>query len=159
MSQIPRQLTAYLDEHAVAYEVIPHRRDYTAQETAHHTHTPGREFAKTVVLWIDGSYALAALPAHHHVDVAHLRQTLGAQEIKLATEEEMRDLCSDCEPGAVPPFGNLYNLPVYVSEDLAANESITFNAGNHTNAIRMRYADFARLVEPQTIALSKQVAA
>lgn len=154
MATLNQRLTAFLEAQAVDYEAIHHRRDYTAQEAAAHTHTPGREFAKTVIVWVDGSYAMAVLPAHHLIDLDKLRRALGARDVKLASEEEMRELCPDCETGAVPPFGNLYNLPVYLSTDITADEQITFNAGTHEDAIRMRYADFERLVQPHVLDFS-----
>ncbi len=155
MPTISKRLQSFLDEHAVPYEVIHHRRDYTAQETAADTHTPGKEFAKTVMLWVDGNYAMAVLPAHRMVDFDKLRQALSAKEVKLASEDEIRELCPDCEAGAVPPFGNLYSLPVYVSEDTAEDERITFNAGTHEDAIRMAYKDFEKLVQPTILQLSR----
>lgn len=155
MSTLPRRLLSFLEEHAIDFETVHHRRDYTAQEAAAHTHTSGREFAKTVLIWIDNTYALAVLPAHHHVDLEQLRVALGAQEVKLATEAEMQELCPDCETGALPPFGNLYGLPVYVSTTLKAEDRITFNAGTHEDAIRMPYGDFTRLVQPQILDFSE----
>jgi len=157
MSHIPRSIRAYLEDQRIPYEVVDHPRDYTAQETAHHTHTPGRAFAKTVILWIDGDYAMIVIPADHQVDLEQVRQALGARTINLATEEEVRALCADCEVGAMPPFGPLYAMPMYIVAELAANELITFNAGTHTSAIRMRYADFEQLVAPQEITFSRQV--
>jgi Ala-tRNA(Pro) deacylase len=154
MPSISKRLQSFLDEHAVAYETIHHRRDYTAQEAAAHTHTPGKEFAKTVILWVDGGYAMAVLPAHHMVDLDKLREALGAKEVKLASEDEIRELCPDCEAGAVPPFGNLYNLPVYLSEAMTDDERITFNAGSHEDAIRMMYKDFEKLVQPKVMEFS-----
>jgi Ala-tRNA(Pro) deacylase len=157
MSSIAPTLTLLLDRQGVAYEIINHRRDYTAQETAAHTHTPGREFAKTVLLWIDGSYALVVLPAHHKVDLLQLRHALGARQIKFATEEEMAALCPDCEAGAIPPFGNAYGIPVYMSTALIGQEFITFNAGTHTDVIRMRQRDYGRLAHPRVITCSHHV--
>jgi Ala-tRNA(Pro) deacylase len=139
----------------VRYDVIHHQRDYTAPAAAADTHTPGRQFAKTVALWADGRYLMAVLPAHHTVDLGALRKTLGAQTVNLASEDELEALYPDCEPGAMPPFGPLYHMPVYVSDELPQNDTITFNAGTHAEAIRMAYRDFARLVQPHVVALSK----
>jgi Ala-tRNA(Pro) deacylase len=147
------RLLELLDDAAVEYEVIPHRPDFTAQRTAADTHTPGRQFAKTVVLEADGSYALAVLPAHHRVHFARLRELLGT-EINLASEQKVAELFPDCEVGAEPPFGNLYGLPVYVSPELAHDRYITFNGGTHHEAVRMRYADFERLVRPTILDFS-----
>lgn len=154
MPTISKQLQQFLSEHGVPYETIHHRRDYTAQETAADTHTPGKEFAKTVMLWVDGNYAMAVLPAHHMVDFEKLRQAIGAKEVKLASEDEIRELCPDCEAGAVPPFGNLYGLPVYLSQAMTTDERITFNAGTHEDVVRMRYEDFVKLVQPKILDFS-----
>jgi len=144
-----QKLKSFLDESRVKYEAIHHSPDFTAQETAAHTHTRGRDFAKTVILQVAGGYAMAVLPAHHRVDLAKLREAVGATEVRLATEPEMDRLCPDCETGAVPPFGNLYGLPVWVSSTVAADERITFNGGTHQDAVRMKYADFEKLVRPR----------
>ncbi len=155
MSQIPQRLVSYLEEHAVTYESLHHHRDYTAQETAAHTHTPGREFAKTVLIWVDGSYAMVVLPAHHEVELEKLRLALQAQDVKLASEEEMRELCPDCEVGAISPLGNLYDLPVYLSTAMLADQQITFNAGTHEDVIRMARSDYERLVQPRVLEFSQ----
>jgi Ala-tRNA(Pro) deacylase len=155
MSEILQRLHDLLDESGVNYEVIHHHPDYRADKTAEDTHTPASEFAKTVFLWIDGSYALAVLPATHTVSERKLARSLGAEEIRLASEWEMVDLCPDVEVGAAPPFGNLYDLPVYVSPLLTRDERITFNAGTHEDAVRMSYADFHRLVQPHVVPMSR----
>jgi Ala-tRNA(Pro) deacylase len=146
MSEIPHRLQAILDECGVPYETIPHRPDYTAHEAAEDTHTPAWEFAKAVILRAGGQYAMAVLPADHHVNLAALREALGGKDVELASEDELAKVIPDCEVGAVPPFGQLYELPVYVSEDLAHRPRVTFSAGTHTAAIRMSYRDFARFV-------------
>ena len=154
MAAVSPRLTAFLEQSRTPFQKIHHTPDFTSQETAAHTNTRGREFAKTVVLRVDNQFALAVLPAHHRVDVEALRRWLNAQDIRLATEEEMRDLFPDCEVGAEPPMGALYEMPVYVSPILAGDEEITFNAGSHEDAIRMKYDDFARLNRPSIIHLS-----
>ncbi len=154
MASLSTRLKSLLDQNGVAYEAIRHAADYTAQETAAHTHTKGREFAKPVVLRVDGAYVMAVVPAHRKVDLRRVRQALGAKEARLATEEELRKICPDCELGAEPPFGNLYDLPVYVSPELAHDERITFNAGTHMDALRIRWEDYERLVRPKVLDLS-----
>ncbi len=149
-------LKKYLDENKVAYEVISHMRTYTAQETAASAHVPGRELAKTVMAKIDGAMAMIVMPANFRVDFDRLRALTGAREVELATEKEFRTLFPDCEPGAMPPFGNLYDMEVYVEEQLAQDEEIAFNAGTHTELLKLKYADFARLVHPKVLALSPQ---
>lgn len=142
------RVTQYLEDEQVSYEVVHHDTDYTAQETAADTHTPGREFAKTVVLGLPGGHAMAVLPALHKLDLEKIRQGIGTRQVRLADEEIMERLCPDCDVGAEPPFGNLYDMPVYVDPSLAHDEYITFNGGTHKDAIRMRFSDYERLVHP-----------
>jgi len=155
MSEIVKRLHELLDRGGVSYEILHHHADFRAKTTAADTHTPPREFAKTVFLWIDGQYALAVLPASHFLSEAKLARNLDAKEVRLATEFEMADLCPDCEVGAAPPFGNLYNLPVYVSPIIARDEKITFNAGTHEDAVRMTYAGYERLVQPRVVSMTR----
>ena len=158
---VSNQLGSYLDDHHVAYETIHHPPHYTAQQIAADTHTPGREFAKTVFLKVDGYDAIAVLPAHHLVDCERLGQELAAGEVRLETEDEIRDVMAthhiEGELGAVPPFGNLYDLPVYTSRALVEDERITFNAGTHEDVVRIRFEDFERLVHPHIADFSKPV--
>lgn len=154
MAAIPQRINAFLGQQNVSYEVIAHRRDATAQEVAADTHTPGATFAKTVTLWVDGRYLMVVLPAHHQVDLVALRHVLAAHTVNLATEDELDSLYPDCEVGAMPPFGALYHMSVYMSDALADSDTITFNAGTHDEAIRMKYSDFVRLVHPHVFALS-----
>ena len=154
MATASPRVTDYLIQNQIPYLQIHHTPDFTSQETAAHTKTRGREFAKTVVLRIDDGFGLAVLPAPHRIDFENLRRWLNAAEIRLATEEEMESLFPDCEIGAEPPLGRLYELPVYVSPVLARDEEITFNAGSHEEAIRMKYDDFARLTQPSIIHFS-----
>lgn len=148
------RLLSFLDERQVSYELIHHRLDYTAQETAADTHTPGRDFAKTVMLDMPGGHAMVVLPALYKVDLERVRQGLGTRQVRLSDEETMRALCPDCDVGAEPPFGNLYDIPVYVDPSLTSDEYITFNAGTHEDAVRMRYGDYERLVAPTIIDVS-----
>jgi Ala-tRNA(Pro) deacylase len=143
--------THYLTDHGIAHEVLPHPRDYMAQATAADTHTPGRAFAKCVLVWIDNYYAMVVLPADHRVDFALLLQATSATQAGLVREEEMLKLFPDCELGAEPPFGKLYDLPVYVASQIAEQPMITFNAGTHDAAIRMSYYEFSCLVEPTVV--------
>jgi Ala-tRNA(Pro) deacylase len=154
MTEISARLRAFLDENDVKYERAHHQRDYTAMETAAHTHTPGRQFAKAVIVRVRGEFAMVVLPSHHVVDLERLSAALGGVEASLASEQEFADLCPDCEEGAIPPFGNLYDLEVYVSPALAENERITCVAGHHAEAIRLDYRDFERLVKPTPLDFS-----
>jgi Ala-tRNA(Pro) deacylase len=154
LAMAPR-LQEFLDEHGVEYEAIHHRLDYRACKTAQDTHTPPGEFAKTVFVRVDGRIVMAVLPASKTVALGKLRRGLGARDVQLAREWEFSELCPDCEPGAAPPFGNLYDLPVYVSPALTRDDEITFNAGSHEDAVRMAYGDFERLVKPRVLPLSR----
>ena len=154
--EIPVSIRKYLEDQGIAYEMIPHRRDFNAQSAAADTHTPGKEFAKCVLLWVDNYYAMVVLPADHWVDFKLLRQGLDAMDAGLIREEEMMRLFPDCELGAEPPFGNLYDLPVYVASQIVQDEKITFNAGTHEEAIRMSYADFSRLVHPMIVDFARR---
>ena len=140
-------LKTLLDENHIPYSAVPHTTTYTAQGTAATMKISGRELAKTVVLRAGDETILAVLPAAHHASLDKLSNLLG-KPVRLAMEQEFINLFPDCELGAMPPFGSLYHLPVYVDESLAADEEIFFNAGTHREAIRMRYEDFARLAKP-----------
>lgn len=148
--QLNPRLAALLDVERVPYRSLSHQADATSQAAAEHTHTPGRRFAKTVIVKADGHFIMLVLPAHRRVDLEKVRKWLNAATARLATEQEMADLFPDCEVGAEPPFGNLYELPVYVSP-LLARDHITFNGGSHREAIQMRYGDFAALAKPSVI--------
>ena len=151
-----KRLKDYLDENNIKYVTLSHSRAYTAQEIAASAHISGNDLAKTVMVNIDEQMSMVVLPASHHVDFNSLRRSLGATNVALATEEEFRALFPECETGAMPPFGNLYNMPVYVSPALAKEEMITFNAGTHTELIQMAYADFEKLVQPKIIEFSTE---
>jgi Ala-tRNA(Pro) deacylase len=145
---IPASIEKFLNERGVPYQILTHRKAYTAQEEAAVAHVPGREWAKTVVCFADGAPILAVLPALCNVDTERLQRLAGAAKVRLATEKELAPLYQDCEPGAMPPFGCLYGQRVFVDRVLAADPEIVFNAGTHVDAIRMRYEDFARLTTP-----------
>jgi len=145
---IPTSIQKHLTDRGVSFEVITHRRAYTAQEEAAVTHVPGREWAKTVVCFADAEPILAVLPALYNVDTERLRRLVGAKACRMATEPELAPLYPECEPGAMPPLGALYGQRVFVDKTLAEDPAIVFNAGTHVDAIRMPYADFARLVQP-----------
>jgi Ala-tRNA(Pro) deacylase len=145
---IPVTIRQFVETHGVEYTPIHHRAAFTAQEEAAATHVPGLEWAKTVVCLADGQPVLALLPAHYRVDLDALRAASGARYVRLATEREFSSLYPECETGAMAPFGPLYNQPVFVDEALARDPEITFHAGTHTDAIRMKFQDFVRLVHP-----------
>jgi Ala-tRNA(Pro) deacylase len=142
------KLREFLDSHHVRYLVISHSLAYTAQGVAALAHVSGKKLAKTVILKIDGILAMAVIPASEHVDLERLRTLTGAQIIELATEREFKDAFPDCETGAMPPFGNLYDMAVYADASLGENEEITFSAGTHRELVRMEWQDMLRLVNP-----------
>lgn len=145
---ILRKLKEYLNENNVKYIKISHSPAYTAQEIAASIHTPGKELAKTVIVKVRDGYAMAVLPATHRINFDLLKKVMGTEAIRLADEKEFKDIFLDCEVGAMPPFGNLYNLPVYVASALSEDKEIVFNAGTHIDVIRMGYSDFKKLVKP-----------
>jgi len=146
-----RKLKEYLNSHQIKYVSIQHSPTYTAQEVAASAHVSGRDFAKTVIVKIEGTPAMVVLPANRKVVLADLREVLGAEKAHFATEEEFQNLFPDCEIGAMPPFGNLYGIEVYVAPSLAEETEIAFNAGTHTEIIKMAYRDFEQLVKPKVI--------
>jgi len=149
------RLREYLDSHNIRYLIFSHSLAYTAQGIAALTHISGKELAKTVIVRIDGNLAMAVVPASRHVDLSLLKRALGAQAVELASEQAFKDKFPDCEAGAMPPFGNLYGMAVYVDESLTSNEVITFNAGTHRDLMRMDWTDLVRLVEPRIIQITK----
>jgi Ala-tRNA(Pro) deacylase len=141
-------LQDYLRENRVPFEAQHHPRAVTAQEVAASEHIPGKMLAKTVMVLADGELVMLALPAPYQVDLEKAAAVLGVKEARLAREEEFEDTFPDCEVGAMPPFGNLYGVPVFVEETLAEDETIAFRSGTHTDTMSVSYADFERLVEP-----------
>ena len=149
-----KKLKAFLDESNVKYLTITHSSAYTSQEVAASAHVSGKEFAKTVMIKIDGQMAMAVLPASYHIDFDTLKDIFGTTSVTLASEAEFKDRFPDCELGAMPPFGNLYDMAVYVAESLASHTDIAFNAGSHTEIILLSYADYERLVKPRVFKFS-----
>lgn len=145
------KLKQFLDSHGVHYACEPHSPAYTAPGTAALAHIPARELAKTVVVKIDGALAMAVLPGSAHVDFSRLRKAVGAHDITLVPEAELKTTFPDCEVGAMPPFGNLYRIAVFAEQSLAADKEIWFNAGSHRELMRLAYADFVRLVQPTVL--------
>ncbi len=146
------RLKDFLDKEHIKYVTIGHSPAYTAQEIAAEAHIPGKELAKTVVVKIDGEMAMVVTPASERIELDHLRDSLGASEVDLATENEFKDSFPDCETGAMPPFGNLYGMKVFVSQTLREDEQIAFNAGTHSELVRLAYTEFERLVDPTPLA-------
>ena len=149
-----KKLKDFLDSNNIKYVTITHSVAYTAQEIAGSSHIPGKELAKTVIVKVDGEMAMAVLPASYQVDFELLKENIKARKVKLASEKEFENLFPGCEIGAMPPFGNLYGMKVYVAEILAEDEEIAFNAGSHTELIRLAYKDFERMVKPVKVVFS-----
>ena len=144
-----KKLKEFLDKENIKYVSIVHSTAYTAQEVAASAHITGRELAKTVIVQLDGEMAMAVLPANRKIILQDLREVTGSDQVKFVAEEDFKKRFPDCETGAMPPFGNLYGMEVFVSEQLAEDDHIAFNAGTHTEVMRLAYPDFARLVKPK----------
>lgn len=143
-----KRILAYLKENGVPFTLSHHPKAYTAQRVAATAHIPGKILAKIVVIKIDGKLALAVLPANDRIDFEEFARQLHVSKVELASEEEFRKAFPDCETGAMPPFGNLYNMDTYLASDLTNNQEIAFNACNHVDIITMKFEDFNRLVSP-----------
>jgi len=149
-----QRLKEFLDSHHVHYETLTHSTTYTAQHTAESTRIPVKELAKTVMVKIDGHMAMVVLPTCSRVDLDMLRDATGARNVELAKEQEFGDMFPGCEVGAMPPFGNLYDMEVFASPQLVEDEKIAFNAGSHTELMRLSYKDYAELVSPALVRLA-----
>jgi len=146
---IPRKITEFLDSQGVSYEFRAHPPTYTSQKTAQAEHISGKTFAKTVMVVADRRLLMAVVPASHHVDLNRLRQMLGSQEVRLATEHEFVNMFPGCDLGAMPPLGNLFGRDVVADVSLKQIPTITFNAGTHTETISIKFQDFVRIVKPR----------
>lgn len=148
------RLKTFLDENGIEYEIIPHPTVYTSAGLGAVTHIPGKEIAKTVLVNVDGLLAMVVLPGSKHVNLRALKSQLGASKLGIAAEEEFAHVFPDCEVGAMPPFGNLYGLPVYVDHVLTHDSEIAFNAGTHRELLRLRYKDFEQVTNPVVVKVS-----
>jgi Ala-tRNA(Pro) deacylase len=142
------KLKEFLHEHGVEYVSILHSRALTAPEIAASAHVDRRDFAKTVIVKIDGEMAMVVLPADRKIVLSDLRDMLMSDQVELATEHEFASRFPDCELGAMPPFGNLYGLPVYIAQSFTDELEIAFNAGTHHEVIKMDFDDYVDLVQP-----------
>jgi Ala-tRNA(Pro) deacylase len=152
-----KRLKEFLDSNNIKYVTISHSPAYTAQAIAASAHVSGKELAKTVMVKVDGTMAMAVLPASCQVDFDLITEAMGAGHVELASEAEFKDLFPECEVGAMPPFGNLYDMEVCVAAKLAEDDEIAFNAGSHTELIKLSFKDFERLVKPKVLAFSAQM--
>ncbi len=150
------RLRVFLDEHHAEYTHTEHPQAYTAREVAHAEHLPAREIAKVVVVFGDDGYRMIVVPANRLVDFHEVRLALGLTHARMATEEELARLFPDCELGAMPPFGNLYNMPVYLDSTLAGEDIIAFNAGTHRDVIHMKTSDYRDMALPTVISLARE---
>jgi Ala-tRNA(Pro) deacylase len=146
-----KELKEFLDENKIKYVTVMHSSAYTAQEVAALTHTKGKDFAKTVMVMLDGTLAMAVVPASYQVNLMQLKEGTQANTVALASESEFRARFPGCETGAMPPFGNLFDMTVFVDESLTKDLEISFNAGSHNELIRLLYEDFERLVKPKVL--------
>lgn len=149
-----KKLKEFLDANHVKYVSVVHSQAYTAQEVAASAHVSGKAMAKTVIVELDGQMAMTVLPANRKIVLQDLREVTGSDQVKFASEEQFKDRFPDCEIGAMPPFGQLYGMDVYVAESLSENEEIAFNAGSHTEIIKLSYEDFARLAQPKVVSFT-----
>ncbi len=153
------RLKSLLDDNKIPYTIITHPTAFTSAAVGALTHTPGREIAKTVIVDIDGVLAMCVVPASAHVDLRALRAKTGSNEVSVAPEHAFAHVFPDCEVGAMPPFGNLYGLTVYVDEIIAEDKEISFNCGNHRETMRLAYVDFEKVVKPEVMRISTAKAA
>lgn len=151
-----KKLKDFLDSHKVKYVTIKHSTAYTTQEIAASAHIPGKEMAKTVIIKVDGKMAMAVLPASNKIDFALLKKNIRVKDIQLANEQEFEYTFPQCDVGSMPPFGNLYDMDVFVAESLTEDEEITFNAGSYSELMKVAYKDFERLVNPKIVKFSLQ---
>jgi Ala-tRNA(Pro) deacylase len=145
---IPRRIRDYLDSQKAPYEWLPHPQAFTAQEVAHSLHVSGKRLAKTVLLDADGRLVMAVLPASHRLIISELKAALGVRHLEMLPEGELAKIFPDCDLGAIPPFGNLYGIEVWVDRTVEESGEIVFTAGTHVDAVRMKYSDYAELVKP-----------
>lgn len=145
------KLTNYLDEKGIKYVVVRHSKAFTAQEVAASAHIPGKEMVKTVMVKVDNEIKMFVLPSTHDVDFEAIKDTFDAENVELASEAEFEDMFPDCELGAMPPFGNLFDMDTYVAEVLTEDEEIAFNAGTHKELVKLNYKDFEDLVSPEIV--------
>lgn len=147
----------YLDEKHIRYQILQHSRTFTAMETAESRHIAGKQMIKSVIVKIDGRYVMCILTSNHRINFHKLKKITAAKEAHLATEEEINGLFPECEVGAEPPLGELFGLEVFVDREVSENDEIDFNAGTHTETVRIRYKDFARLTGSKEVNFGERI--
>lgn len=155
---LPEKLRLFLDESRVEYTHTVHPLAYTAREVASAEHIPPREVAKTIVVWGDNGFVMLVLTASMVLDFQEVRTALGLTHVRLATESELGQLFPDCDLGAMPPFGALYGMAVYLDSAVLRDEHIAFNAGTHRDVVHMRLDDYRRLAAPAIVSVSREAA-
>jgi Ala-tRNA(Pro) deacylase len=145
---VSMDLRSHLDSAGCHYSWSRHGDCFTARGLAQREHVPAGHVIKPVLVSVDGEFVLCALPASHRIDLSLLRMEVGAEEIRLANEEELAGMCGDCELGAEPPIGWLFGLPTFMDESLFDDGQVTFQAGNHREAVTMSFMDYFRLAKP-----------
>ena len=148
-----KNVKEFLEKHHVKYVSMSHSPAFTSQEIAAAAHVSGKDLAKTVVIKVDGKLAMVVVPANHQVNFARLREETGAKSVDLASESEFKDKFSGCEVGAMPPFGPMFDMPVYLADELSQHDQIVFNAGSHSELVQMKEPDFERMVKPTVVAI------
>ena len=151
---ILRKLVEFLDSNHIKYVNVTHSTAFTAQDVAESAHIPGKEMAKTVIVWMDGAMSMAVLPASSKIDFQKLKEAAGAETVELAGESDFKDRFPECEVGAMPPFGELFGMRAYVDTSLSEDKEISFNAGSHRELIRLSYSDFERLAQSKCAAFA-----
>lgn len=147
------KLKNFLDSNSIKYALITHSPAYTAQEVAESAHISGNKMAKTVILKVGDKFTMIVLPASHHVDLQQLKELMNAENVEFAIESEFKDHFPECDKGAIPPFGNLFNMDVYISDCLSHEKKMTFSAGNYSELICLNYKDYCDLVQPKALHL------
>jgi Ala-tRNA(Pro) deacylase len=152
---IAEKLRELLENEKVNYQIMQHSVAYTASEIAGAQHIPGKQVIKAVLIKSDNQYVLCVLPSVEWVDFEKLKRVLGSKEIKLASEAEIAKLFPDYEVGAEPPFAE--GIKIFVDKNLEGNDEIVFNAGTHTDMVKVKYKDFARLAKPTVADFGKHI--
>jgi len=145
------QLKQYLDDHGVQYVSIEHSVAYTAKEIAERVKIKGDQMAKTVVVNLDGCMSMVVLPASCRIRWDRFMKAMGTELVSLATEDEFKDRFPSCEVGAMPPFGELFDMPLYMYEGFDECGEIAFRAGSHHEVIKMSLSDYVSLAHPMTL--------
>lgn len=148
-----KKLKEFLDQHHIKYVTMTHSPAFTSQEIAAAAHISGKQLAKTVIVKIGNDFAMIVVPGNNQINFARLRQSTGIEQIELAAEADFKLKFPGCEVGAMPPFGNLFDMTVYAANSLSKQEHILFNAGSHSELIQLSFHDFERLVKPKMVDL------